>query len=123
MNDADVVQTNTTLTLAEELQRYAYGMLYVLNAGPTARIPSTANGIADSMLTLLAYWGQDYRQCTPSFLTALQTFASPSMLNETHNPRGSSCGGAIAFRALPDDWDQRWREYSVAYRMHHQATE
>jgi hypothetical protein len=120
---ADVVQTQATLTLAEELQRYAYGMLYVLNIGTTARIPSTYNGIADSMLNLLAYWGQDYRQCPHPFLTALQTFGSPSMLNETHNPHGSSCGGDIAFRALPDDWDQRWREYSVAYRMHHQATE
>jgi hypothetical protein len=101
--------------LADDLERFACGMLYVLNAGKDASLPATSNGIADSMLMMLANWGQDYRQCSADFLQCLLAFGSPHLLDAVYNPRTRG-GGAISFRPLPADWSTNWKIYSAAYR-------
>jgi hypothetical protein len=105
--------------LADDLERFACGMLYVLNAGMDACLPTTSNGIADSMLGLLAHWGQDYRQCSPHFLQCLLAFGSSAQLLAPYNPRGSR-SGAISSRPLPSDWSSNWKMYSTSYRRNAQ---
>jgi hypothetical protein len=104
-----------TLTHAQLLERYACGLLYVLDVDDTARLPLSSNGIADSMLMLLTEWGQDYRQCVEPFLRCLQTYGSPVLLNQHHTSFGGG-RGAIRYRDLPPDWETHWKVYSATWR-------
>jgi hypothetical protein len=84
-SDLSTTPVNTD-ELADDLERFGFGMLYVLNAGMEACLPATSNGIADSMMLLLAHWGQDYRQHSPHFLQCLLTFGSSTLLLAPYNP-------------------------------------